>query len=59
MWGLQRVSTVRIAHVSDDSVALSMVRSGAKGNAKPKPCVKCDGKGWTMVTTAVSNLFFV
>lgn len=28
--------------------------SGAKGNAKPKPCVKCEGKGWTTVTTAVS-----
>ncbi|KAI1797293.1 DnaJ-domain-containing protein, partial [Ganoderma leucocontextum] len=27
--------------------------SGAKGSAKPKPCVKCDGKGWTMVTTAL------
>ncbi|PCH42138.1 DnaJ-domain-containing protein [Wolfiporia cocos MD-104 SS10] len=23
--------------------------SGAKGSAKPKPCVKCDGKGWTIV----------
>ena len=28
--------------------------TGAKGNAKPKPCVKCEGKGWTMVTTSVS-----
>ncbi|KAI0370384.1 DnaJ-domain-containing protein [Pilatotrama ljubarskyi] len=27
--------------------------TGAKGNAKPKPCVKCEGKGWTIVTTAV------
>nr|VWO95890.1 Uncharacterized protein [Ganoderma boninense] len=27
--------------------------SGAKGSAKPKPCVKCDGKGWTTVTTAL------
>ncbi|KAI0671519.1 DnaJ-domain-containing protein [Trametes maxima] len=27
--------------------------TGAKGNAKPKPCVKCEGKGWTTVTTAL------
>ncbi|EIW57392.1 DnaJ-domain-containing protein [Trametes versicolor FP-101664 SS1] len=27
--------------------------SGAKGSAKPKPCVKCEGKGWTTVTTAL------
>lgn len=31
-------------------------RTGAKGNAKPKPCVKCDGKGWTPVHTQVSAL---
>ena len=59
MWGLQRVSTLRIAHVSNILSGTSMQRSGAKGNAKPKPCVKCDGKGWTMVTTAVRNLSFV
>lgn len=28
--------------------------SGAKGNAKPKNCLKCDGKGFTIVTTPVS-----
>ncbi|KAI0710127.1 DnaJ-domain-containing protein [Earliella scabrosa] len=27
--------------------------SGAKGSAKPKQCVKCEGKGWTMVTTSL------
>ncbi|KAI9000640.1 DnaJ-domain-containing protein [Trametes punicea] len=27
--------------------------TGAKGNAKPKPCIKCDGKGWTNVTTSL------
>ncbi|KAI0833287.1 DnaJ-domain-containing protein [Trametes gibbosa] len=27
--------------------------TGAKGSAKPKPCVKCEGKGWTNVTTAL------
>ncbi len=33
--------------------------SGAKGSAKPKQCVKCEGKGWTMVTTAVSFVWFI
>ncbi|EPT01713.1 hypothetical protein FOMPIDRAFT_1161263 [Fomitopsis schrenkii] len=28
--------------------------TGAKGNAKPKPCVKCDGKGWTPVHTQLA-----
>ncbi|KAH9936050.1 hypothetical protein B0H21DRAFT_758745 [Amylocystis lapponica] len=27
--------------------------SGAKGSAKAKPCVKCEGKGWTFTTTQV------
>lgn len=27
--------------------------SGAKGNAKPKTCVKCEGKGFTITTTPV------
>ncbi|KAI0787817.1 DnaJ-domain-containing protein [Fomes fomentarius] len=26
--------------------------TGAKGSAKPKQCTKCEGKGWTMVTTS-------
>ncbi|KAG6909944.1 hypothetical protein DXG01_014213 [Tephrocybe rancida] len=28
--------------------------SGAKGNAKPKPCVNCEGKGFTIVHTQIS-----
>ncbi|KAG6850691.1 hypothetical protein H0H93_009849 [Arthromyces matolae] len=28
--------------------------SGAKGNAKPKKCVDCDGKGFTIVHTQIS-----
>ena len=28
--------------------------TGAKGNAKPKGCAKCQGKGWTLVNTQVS-----
>jgi DnaJ family protein A protein 2 len=31
------------------------VSSGAKGNAKPKKCVKCEGKGWTFVHSQVSG----
>ncbi|EMD34156.1 hypothetical protein CERSUDRAFT_107898 [Gelatoporia subvermispora B] len=27
--------------------------SGAKGSAKPKPCVTCEGRGWTTVTTQI------
>ncbi|OBZ72469.1 DnaJ subfamily A member 2 [Grifola frondosa] len=27
--------------------------SGARGNAKPKPCVKCEGKGYNIVTTQI------
>ena len=28
-------------------------RSGGKGSAKPKPCAKCEGKGWTFIQTQV------
>ncbi|KAI5836147.1 DnaJ-domain-containing protein [Schizophyllum commune Tattone D] len=28
--------------------------SGARGSAKPKPCTKCEGKGWSFVHTAIS-----
>ncbi|TFY55161.1 hypothetical protein EVJ58_g8419 [Rhodofomes roseus] len=28
--------------------------TGAKGSAKPKQCVKCEGKGWTMQTTQLA-----
>jgi DnaJ-class molecular chaperone len=27
--------------------------SGARGNAKPKECVNCEGKGWTFIQTQV------
>jgi DnaJ family protein A protein 2 len=27
--------------------------TGAKGKAKPKKCVRCDGKGWSMTNTQV------
>lgn len=29
--------------------------TGARGNAKPKPCSNCEGKGWSYVQTPVSN----
>ena len=29
------------------------ISSGARGNAKPKKCVKCEGKGWTFVHSQV------
>lgn len=33
--------------------------SGAKGNAKPKKCVKCEGKGWTFVHSQVTPSFCI
>jgi len=30
-----------------------MRRSGARGNAKPKKCAKCDGNGWHHVQSQV------
>lgn len=35
---------------------LNMHRSGAKGSAKAKQCVKCEGKGWTFVHNQVLSL---
>jgi DnaJ homolog subfamily A member 2 len=34
-------------------------RSGARGSAKPKKCVKCDGKGWTFVHSQVNLMLVV
>ena len=31
--------------------------SGARGNTKPKKCVKCEGKGWTFVHSQVNSSF--
>ncbi|KIM84281.1 hypothetical protein PILCRDRAFT_68322 [Piloderma croceum F 1598] len=28
--------------------------TGARGHAKPKPCIKCEGKGWTYIQTQVA-----
>ena len=33
--------------------------SGAKGNTKPKKCVKCEGKGWTFVHSQASSSYCV
>ncbi|KAH8118129.1 DnaJ-domain-containing protein, partial [Phellopilus nigrolimitatus] len=32
--------------------------SGAKSGAKPKPCIKCEGKGWTTSTTPIGHSSF-
>lgn len=37
---------------------LTASRSGGKSGAKPKNCVKCEGKGWTMMTTPVSVVLY-
>ena len=34
-------------------VLMLLLSSGAKGNAKPRKCVKCEGKGWTFVHSQV------
>lgn len=55
MWRLSRVRTlnrVPFARAHHHRGCLHN-SSGARGNAKPKPCVKCDGKGWTITTTPV------
>lgn len=35
------------------STLASVCRSGARGNAKPKPCSTCSGQGWTPTQTRV------
>ena len=35
------------------AVLMLPISSGAKGNAKPKKCIKCEGKGWTFVHSQV------
>ncbi|PAV16459.1 hypothetical protein PNOK_0807900 [Pyrrhoderma noxium] len=32
--------------------------SGAKGSAKPKTCIKCEGRGWTIATTPMGHSTF-
>lgn len=36
------------------STLVSLGRSGARGNAKPKTCSTCSGQGWTPTQTRVS-----
>ncbi|KAL4066704.1 hypothetical protein J3A83DRAFT_4098420, partial [Scleroderma citrinum] len=33
---------------------LAIIRSGARGNAKPKECIRCDAKGWIFTQTQIS-----
>jgi DnaJ family protein A protein 2 len=52
MWCLQGVSVrLRMNVLLKAEVAN---RSGAKGSAKAKKCVTCDGKGWKHVYSQVS-----
>ncbi|THH30004.1 hypothetical protein EUX98_g4195 [Antrodiella citrinella] len=38
----------------EKEIVCSMCKgSGGKGSAKPKPCTKCEGKGWSFVQTQV------
>ncbi len=34
-------------------------RSGAKGSAKAKTCVACEGKGWKHVYSQVSSYMYI
>jgi DnaJ homolog subfamily A member 2 len=40
-------------HINVIPLMLSLPRSGARGHAKPKPCVTCEGKGWNFVQSQV------
>ena len=52
MWSLSWVSDCYLT-ISASEV-LSSFSTGAKGSAKPKKCVDCDGKGFTIVHTQVN-----
>lgn len=41
-------------NVRDHSCSYHVSRSGAKGNAKPKECGLCEGKGWTFTQTHIA-----
>lgn len=45
-----------LAHSMYGIIARSryVCRSGAKGNAKPKECILCEGKGWTFTQTQIA-----
>lgn len=42
-------------NLEKDALCSACSGSGAKGNAKPKKCVKCEGKGWTFVHSQVGR----
>ncbi|KAJ6631010.1 hypothetical protein B0H10DRAFT_1980333 [Mycena sp. CBHHK59/15] len=39
-------------NLEKEAVCATCKGSGARGSAKPKTCVSCDGKGWTFATTS-------
>ncbi|KAI5122537.1 hypothetical protein M0805_005264 [Coniferiporia weirii] len=45
-------------NMEKEIVCLVCHGSGAKGSAKPKPCIKCEGKGWTITTTPMGHSTF-
>jgi len=44
--------TVRI-NMEKDVACGACKGTGARGHAKPKPCTKCEGKGWTYIQTQI------
>ncbi|KAF8624538.1 hypothetical protein AX15_005845 [Amanita polypyramis BW_CC] len=40
-------------NLEKDAVCAQCKGSGARGNAKPKPCSTCDGKGWAFTQTQI------
>jgi DnaJ family protein A protein 2 len=53
MWCLQGVSLRLRTNVLPKAEVAN--RSGAKGNAKAKKCVTCEGKGWKHVYSQASS----
>ncbi|KAF8348870.1 hypothetical protein F5887DRAFT_948092 [Amanita rubescens] len=41
-------------NLEKEVVCMQCKGSGARGNAKPKPCSTCEGKGWTFTQTQIA-----
>lgn len=55
MWCVQGVSVRFLMNIPWEAELVN--RSGAKGSAKAKKCVTCDGKGWKHVYSQVDSFF--
>ncbi|TDL25612.1 DnaJ-domain-containing protein [Rickenella mellea] len=42
-------------NVEKEIICVQCKGTGAKGNAKPKECIKCEGNGWTRVTSSLGG----